>query len=110
MYFHGVLLGLASFLSIGIFHPIVIKCEYYFSRRVWPLFFGAGLILLGVSTRFSDVILSAVLGVVGFSCLWSVIELFQQHRRVEKGWFPANPKHHGAENKPYASASRGNQS
>ena len=33
-------------------------------------------------------------GVFGFSCLWSIIELFKQHERVEKGWFPANPKHH----------------
>ena len=27
----GILIGLASFLLIGLFHPIVIKCEYYFS-------------------------------------------------------------------------------
>jgi hypothetical protein len=94
MYFHGIILGLASFLSIGLFHPVVIKCEYYFSYRVWPLFLIAGLVLLAISTTVSNIILSAVLGVVGFSCLWSILELFHQHKRVEKGWFPANPKHH----------------
>ncbi len=94
MYFHGIILGLASFLSIGLFHPVVIKCEYYFSYRIWPVFLVAGLILLGISTRVPNIILSAVLGVIGFSCLWSILELFQQHKRVERGWFPANPKYH----------------
>ena len=94
MQFHGIILGLASFLSIGLFHPVVIKCEYLFSYRIWPVFLIAGLILLAVSTGISNIILSAVLGVIGFSCLWSIHELFQQHKRVEKGWFPANPKYH----------------
>ena len=94
MYFYGILLGLSSFLSIGVFHPIVIKCEYYFSYRCWPVFLVAGLILLGLSLFIPDIVLSAIIGVVGFSCLWSIIELFHQHKRVEKGWFPANPKHH----------------
>ena len=46
MQFYGILLGLASFLSIGLFHPVVIKCEYLFSYRCWPFFLAAGLILL----------------------------------------------------------------
>ena len=99
MHFQGILLGLASFLSIGLFHPVVIKCEYHFSYRIWPLFLIAGVILLGISLCFSNVILSAILGVIGFSCFWSVLELFQQHKRVERGWFPANPKYHNIEKK-----------
>ena len=62
MHFHGIILGLASFLSIGLFHPVVIKCEYLFSYRIWPVFLIAGLILLAVSTGISNIILSAVLG------------------------------------------------
>ena len=27
----GLVVGLATFLIIGIFHPVVIKCEYYFA-------------------------------------------------------------------------------
>lgn len=52
MNFEGIVVGLATFLIIGIFHPIV----------------------------------------TAFSCFWSILELIQQERRVQKGWFPANPK------------------
>ena len=45
----GVLLGLASFLSIGLFHPIVIKSEYYFGTRCWWVFLLAGLAYLAAS-------------------------------------------------------------
>ena len=38
-----------------------------------------------------DDIPAALLGVLGCSCLWSIQELFEQEKRVEKGWFPANP-------------------
>lgn len=94
MNWNGILLGLAAFFTIGVFHPIVIKCEYAFSFRVWPVFMVLGLVLLGFSLLAESIAGSALLGVVGFTCLWSIIELFHQHRRVEKGWFPANPKHH----------------
>ena len=100
MYWHGVILAIASFLSIGVFHPIVIACEYHFSCRCWPVFFAAGTILLVLSTRTPDVIVSAILGVVGCSCMWSILELHQQRARVERGWFKANPKHHKIASRP----------
>jgi len=31
----GLAVGLATFLIIGLFHPVVIKCEYYFGVRCW---------------------------------------------------------------------------
>ena len=34
----GVLIGIITFCIIGLFHPIVIKCEYYFGTRCWWLF------------------------------------------------------------------------
>ena len=92
MQFHGILIGLASFLVIGIFHPIVIQAEYHWSKKCWPLFLIVGLGLLICSTFLDAVLLSAVVGVTGFSCLWSIKELFEQEERVRKGWFPANPK------------------
>ena len=88
----GILIGLASFLLIGLFHPIVIKCEYYFSDRVWPVFLAGGLAFCAASLFVERPLLSSVLGVVGFSLLWTIRELKQQTRRVEKGWFPRNPK------------------
>ncbi len=98
MQFYGVLLGLISFLVIGLFHPVVIKCEYHFSYKVWPVFLFAGAALLIASLFTANTFVSAVLGVVGVTFLWSIIELFHQRRRVEKGWFPANPKHHAGSN------------
>ena len=35
---------------------------------------------------------SSLLAIVGFSCFWSIRELFEQRERVRRGWFPKNPK------------------
>jgi beta-fructofuranosidase len=35
---------------------------------------------------------SSFLGVFGASALWGIGELFEQQKRVERGWFPRNPK------------------
>ena len=88
----GILIGLTAFIVIGVLHPVVIKCEYYFSDRVWPVFLAGGLAFCAASLLVEHPLLSSVLGVVGFSLLWSIRELKQQTRRVEKGWFPRNPK------------------
>ncbi|MBO5661157.1 MAG: DUF4491 family protein, partial [Tidjanibacter sp.] len=45
MNFNGIIIGLATFLIIGLFHPIVIKVEYYFGTRVWWAFLVAGVAL-----------------------------------------------------------------
>lgn len=93
--FMGLAIGAAAFLMIGIFHPLVIKCEYYFSDRIWPLFLLAGLILCGASLFVRETALSAVLAIAGFSSLWSILELKQQKKRVDKGWFPRGPRRWG---------------
>ncbi|MBR2491565.1 MAG: DUF4491 family protein [Ruminiclostridium sp.] len=92
MMYDGILVGLTSFLVIGIFHPIVIRAEYHWSKKCWPLFLVVGLLLLICSILLDSFVLSAVVGVTGFSCLWSIKELFEQEKRVRRGWFPANPK------------------
>ncbi|RRD57443.1 DUF4491 family protein [Tannerella forsythia] len=88
----GLTTGISTFLIIGLFHPIVIKTEYYFGTACWWVFLIAGLILTGVSIMLDHIFLSTLAGVVAFSCFWSIIEIFEQAQRVEKGWFPANPK------------------
>lgn len=93
MNFSGVIIGFIAFFCIGIFHPIVIKCHYYFTEKIWPVFLICGIIFCGISLLVDDSILSAGLAVLGFSSLWSVRELKEQAIRVEKGWFPRNPKH-----------------
>jgi hypothetical protein len=92
MKFDGLIIGVIAFLIIGIFHPIVIKGEYYFTEKIWPLFMLAGLVALALSCFARQPILSSALGVLGCTCLWSILELRAQTKRVEKGWFPRNPK------------------
>jgi len=91
MHLTGIIIGAISVLSIGIFHPIVIKAEYHFSKSCWPVFLVAGIILMIISAMVENVILSSALSVIGMSSWWSILELFEQEKRVEKGWFPANP-------------------
>ncbi len=88
----GIIIGFGTFLLIGLFHPIVVKAEYYFSKKIYPLFIVAGVVLLILSYFIKNNIASALLGVAGFSSFWSVIEVFEQEERVAKGWFPKNPK------------------
>lgn len=89
--FDGIILGVAAFLSIGIFHPIVIMAEYHFGTRCWWIFAILGVLFAVLSMLAANTILSAALGIYGFSCFWSIHELFEQEKRVKKGWFPENP-------------------
>ena len=82
----GVVVGAASLLVIGAFHPLLIWCEYRFTQRIWPVFLIAGLLCLLAG------LLSILLGLLGAGCLWSIRELREQAKRVERGWFPKNPK------------------
>ena len=38
----GVITGVACFAMIGLFHPIVIYAEYYFTKNCWPEFLVLG--------------------------------------------------------------------
>lgn len=91
MNFTGIIIGAATFLCIGLFHPIVIKAEYYLGVGCWWVFLLAGLGCIVGSLLVSAMIPSTILGVVAFSCFWSILELVKQRERVEKGWFPKNP-------------------
>lgn len=88
----GLVLGLCTFLIIGLFHPIVIKSEYYFGVKCWWAFAVAGTLLCAIAVCLSDPFWSTLAGVAAFSCYWSILEVFEQRERVRKGWFPANPK------------------
>ena len=88
----GIFIGFSTFAIIGLFHPIVIKAEYYLGSKYWWIF-----LLMGIAGIFSSILIdhilaSALLGVFGFSSLWSILEMFHQEKRVKKGWFPENPK------------------
>ena len=92
MNFLGLITAIFTFFVIGLFHPLVIKGEYYFGTRCWWWFLVFGLLFIGASLITENQIISIILGVVGCSCLWSILEIFEQRQRVLKGWFPMNPK------------------
>lgn len=88
----GLAIGMATFLIIGLFHPLVIKGEYYFGVKCWWVFLLMGIITIIASVMVHHILYSTLLAVWGASSLWSVGELFEQRQRVRKGWFPKNPK------------------
>ena len=92
MSFAGIVVCAATFLCIGMFHPIVIKAEYHFGTLCWWAFLLAGIGCTVASLFISALLPSMLFGVVAFSCFWSILELVQQRKPVEKGWLPKNPK------------------
>ena len=84
IYYIGLLLGLLSFIIIGISHPIVIKLEYYKGKKSWWLLFLIGIVFSVISLFLSE-IASIITGVIGFSFFWSTHEMFKQQKRVLKG-------------------------
>lgn len=92
MNWSGFIIGISTFLIIGLFHPIVIKAEYYWGVKCWWLFLLLGITGIIVSILIQDITVSALCGVFAFSSLWTIKELFDQRERVKKGWFPQNPK------------------
>lgn len=89
--FEGLAVGLVTFLIIGLFHPLVIKGEYYYGVRCWWAFLVLAVIMC-VASLMTTGTLSIIAGVVAFSSFWSIGEVFEQRKRVQRGWFPANPK------------------
>ncbi len=72
MYFTGIIIAVSTFLAIGLFHPLVIKAEYYLGTRSWWLFAVLGVVACVAALFISIVILSSIVGVVGASACWSI--------------------------------------
>ncbi len=92
MNFSGIIIGLCTFLIIGVCHPLVIKAEYHLGKGCWWLFLLAGIGFAALSLFIDSMVWSTVAGVAAFSSFWSILELFEQEKRVKRGWFPANPR------------------
>ncbi|MBQ7297998.1 MAG: DUF4491 family protein [Alistipes sp.] len=84
----GIAIGVATFLIIGLFHPLVIKGEYYFGTKCWWVFAVMGVAAIVGSLLVDELFLSTLLAVWGASSMWSIGEIFEQRKRVERGWFP----------------------
>lgn len=88
----GIIIGICTFLIIGLFHPIVVKAEYYWGTCCWWIFLLLGIAGIAVSLLVSSILLSTLAGVFAFSSFWTIREIFEQEERVRKGWFPKNPR------------------
>lgn len=44
MYFTGISIAVMTFLTIGIWHPIVIKTEYHWGTRPWVVYLLVGIL------------------------------------------------------------------
>lgn len=89
--YYGIIVGFLAFFIIGIFHPIVIKSEYYFGKKCWPVFLIFGFAAIFFSLLIKDTIKSTIIGIIGFTSLWAIHEIYEQEQRVVRGWFPKNP-------------------
>ncbi|MDR0505829.1 MAG: DUF4491 family protein [Dysgonamonadaceae bacterium] len=89
----GIIIGFCTFLIIGLFHPIVIKCEYHFGVKCWWIFLLLAIVSLIGAWTIRQIFFSALCGIIAFASFWSIGELFEQRKRVEKGWFPKKINH-----------------
>ena len=88
----GLGIGIITFLLIGIFHPIVIKGEYYFGvKKPCCVFILIGILAIILAAFIDNLIASIIFGVLACCSFWSIKEMREQEERVLKGWFPENP-------------------
>ena len=71
----GLAVGLAVFLCIGIFHPLVIKAEYYWGQRSNWAFGIAGVLFAIGSVCATGFFESVILGALAASSFWSIGEV-----------------------------------
>ena len=62
--FDGLLIGIVTFLIIGLFHPIVVKAEYYWGTKCWWIF-----LLLGIAGTVASLLIESVLSPPSAVCL-----------------------------------------
>ena len=58
LHFTGIIIAVSTFLIIGLFHPIVIKTEYYTGTRYWWVFLVLGLATIAAAFLIEDILLS----------------------------------------------------
>ncbi len=88
----GLIVGAASFLIIIFGRYACISGEYHFSKKLWIAFLVVGIASLLAALLINNLILGSVISIFGLTLLWGIHEIIEQEERVEKGWFPANPK------------------
>ena len=59
--FDGLLIGIVTFLIIGLFHPVVVKAEYYWGTKCWWIFLVLGILGVIASLFIDSVFVSRYL-------------------------------------------------
>ena len=62
----GLFIGICTFLIIGLFHPVVVKAEYYWGTKCWWIFLILGIAGVVASLSIENVIIASLLGVFLF--------------------------------------------
>ncbi|GAB4543369.1 MAG: DUF4491 family protein [Anaerolineales bacterium] len=88
----GLLTGIATLFIIGLGFPLVIRGERLFGWVVWPYMLGIGILLIAASLFIAADFLAVTVGVLGATFIWGSTELKEQAVRVERGWYPNNPR------------------
>ena len=88
----GLFIGICTFLIIGLFHPVVVKAEYYWGTKCWWIFLILGIAGVVASLSIENVIIASLLGVFAFSSFWTIKEVFEQEERVKKRLVPQEPE------------------
>ena len=65
MNFTGIIIAACTFLTIGVWHPIVIKTEYYWGTRPWVLYLVVGVASIVAALFIENTLISSVVGVFG---------------------------------------------
>ena len=82
MQYAGLIIGVYTFVMIGILHVAVVRVERVIGAHIWPGFVVLGAVCGATSLMTVDVLVSALLGVSGFLFAWSGPELRKQRERV----------------------------
>lgn len=89
----GIAVALATFFGVWLGHVSVRKIERE-TVNLWIPSLAALTLGIGLGTASfltSNLILSAVCGILGVTLLWDTFEFFRQQKRIKHGHAPANP-------------------
>ena len=92
MSYDGVLGAGGTLAIFAVSRWSCIAGEYYFSKRIWVLFLVIGLAAIVFAIQVDNLVGASLLSVLGFCYLWGIGEVVAQEKRVEKGWYPRNPR------------------
>ena len=67
----GLVIGICTFLIIGLFHPIVVKAEYYWGTKCWWIFLLLGIGGIIASLYTENIMIAPFWGVL---CIFLVLD------------------------------------